>query len=239
MPLRVGNTEIEKLYVDGKECSVLYINDVAYFGKKHTLSQSSSTGVAFSVRRNSSPYQRAETGYVSTGRTIHYGDEITISVSALYNYVNPKLYVDTGGGASPRSSPYTFTVTGDVVYYGTAQSAAPWETLWTGTKTCTWDDSLTISGLSSYTDVEIVASAVFEDVYIDPDTEEEFNGHRFDGSCYRQRVPLDLRGCNAYIRISISGDKLVFKFCDGYEESKGYILYEMPTSFTITEVRGR
>ena len=239
MPLRVDNIEITQLYVDGKECKVLYVDNEPCFGKRYTLSQNSSTGVEISVRRTESPYQRASTGYISTGNTIYYGDKITISVSATSNYVSPKLYVNVGDGNGfvLRSSPYSFTVDGDVTFYGTA-NVRGWRTLWSGTKTFTSAGSFAVSDLADCSDVEITAFSVFNDYMIDSSTYERYEGNRYTDSCDRRRAPVTLGGYNASIKITKNGGSLEFQFNDGWDEYKGYGVHEIPVSLTITEVRG-
>ena len=239
MPLRVDNIEITQLYVDNKECKVLYINNEPYFGKKYALTQNSSTGVTLSVQRTESPYQRASMGYISAGQAIYYGDKLTISVAATSNYTNPKLYVNIGDGNGLvlRSSPFSFTVTDNVTFYGTA-TVRGWRTLWSGTRTFTWTDTFSIAELADCSDVEITATAVFNDYYVEPSTYERYNGNQYNDSCNRRSLTVTLRGCNSGITIAKNGGQLDITFYDNWEESKGYYLYEQPTSLTITEVRG-
>lgn len=137
MALRFNNTEITQVYFNGVEKMTLQYNGTSYFGKRFSLTKSTSTGVTLTVSRSSSPNQRATTGSVATGNTIYYGDVITITCTAISGYTNAKLYVNTGSGAILRTSSYTFTVTGNVTFYGTATVASEWQTVWSGTQTNT------------------------------------------------------------------------------------------------------
>lgn len=239
MPLRVDNIEITQLYVDNKECKVLYINNEPYFGKKFVLTQNSSTGVTFSVQRTESPYQRASTGYISAGQAIYYGDKLTIDVAATSNYTNPKLYVNIGDGNGfvLRSSPFSFTVTDNVTFYGTA-TVRGWRTIWSGSRTFTGTDTFSIAELADCSDVEITVTAVFKDYYVNYAYTQFTEGNQYNDSVNRGRLTVALRGCNAGITIAKSGGQLDITFYDNWEEAKGYYIYERPTSLIITEVRG-
>ena len=122
MSLKANNVEITKVIFNGNEVNALNFNGASYFGKRFSLTQSSSTGVSFTISRTSSPNQQAATGSISTGNTIYYGDVITISVSAAAGYADPKLFVNVGDGQGiqQRTSPFTLTVGNNVSFYGSA-----------------------------------------------------------------------------------------------------------------------
>ena len=117
MALRFNNTEITRVYFNGKEENTLEYNGKRYFGKRFELTKKESHGVTLTVKRTSSPKQQAGTGEISAGNGIYYGDVITIEIKAEAGYQEPKLYIDTGSGMEEVSEPYTFTVTGNVSYY--------------------------------------------------------------------------------------------------------------------------
>lgn len=174
MALRFNNTEITRVYFNGTEKMALQFNGTGYFGKRFTLTKNTSTGVTITVKRTSSPNQRAATGTISTGSTIYYGDVITITCTASSGYTNPKLYVNTGSGMSVRNSPYSFTVTGDVTFYGTATQADAWKTIWSGSQTIDSGGSFTVPGLDlSSEQVQITANVVFGQWLLDQDSGEE------------------------------------------------------------------
>ena len=144
MPLKINNAEISNLFVNGTEFNALRINDTSRFGKRFSLTQNSSMGVYFSVKRTSSPNQQAGTGTVTAGNTIFYGDQITISGSLQSNYVSAQYYVNIGDGQgmAQRSLPFSFTVTANVLYYGTATyvpPAAMWQEVLSNYDMINWD----------------------------------------------------------------------------------------------------
>ena len=236
MPLKINNTDITNLYINGTEQNVLRVNNTAYFGKRYWLTQNSSTGVSFSISRSDSPNQRASTGSISTGNPIYYGDVITISVSANANYTNPILYVNMGSGMTQRSSPFTFTVGDNVTYYGSATYADSWRTVWTGSQTFTSSGSFTVPGLASGGDVQVTATAQFGQILIGSDGYEEFLGN-FTGSVNRRTLPCYLNSNYTSIYLSRNGNQIVFDLDEYSEYMKGFTFIEYPISITITEVR--
>ena len=82
MALRFNNTEITRVYFNGKEEKTLEYNGKRYFGKRFELTKKESHGVTLTVKRTSSPNQQAGTGEISAGNGIYYGDVITIEIKA-------------------------------------------------------------------------------------------------------------------------------------------------------------
>lgn len=239
MALKVNGVDITEVVLNGVQQKTLRYNGTAYFGKRYALTQNSSVGVIWTLTRTSSPNQGAPTGEITAGQPIYYGDEITISVAAAVNYTDPKLYVDTGSGMSLQSSSYSFTVTDNVVFYGTATavSAAQWRTLWSGTKTFTASGVMNISALGGFSEVEVTADAEYEDFYLDSSFRNRYDGNRYTDGCYRKNLPVTLIGSASTINISRNGDELKIEFNSVFGEAKGYYICEQPISLTITEVR--
>ncbi len=237
MSLKYNNTEISSVIFNGAEQMSLRFNGTACFGKRFSLTKNTSSGVSFSISRTSSPNQHAPTGSVETGNTIYYGDQITISVSADTGYSQPILYVDTGSGMTQRSSPYSFTVTGNVTFYGTA--TGDWQTVWTGSQTFTESGSFTVPGLSSGGNAQVTASVEFGAWILDPHNGEILEETTFLGSGNRQPLPATIGGYSSYVSITKSGNTIYFTFEEATEVTKGYTLYEIPVSITFTEVRGK
>lgn len=84
------------------DLTVLKYSNTAVWGKPFTLTVSQGTGVAsVTVNRTSSPNQHANTGALSSGATIYYGDVLSVSATASTDYT-----------IDPYTSSYT--VTGNV-----------------------------------------------------------------------------------------------------------------------------
>lgn len=237
MALRFNNTEITQVYFNGVEKMTLRYNGASYFGKRFSLTKSASTGVTLTVSRTSSPNQRAATGSIATGNTIYYGDVITITVTAASGYTNAKLYVNTGSGAVLRTSPYTFTVTGNVTFYGTATAGDVWQTVWSGTQTFTEQGSFSVPGLADGGSVQVTARATFKDYYYDTINNQGYEGNSYEGSVNRSELPVSIYGSSAYIRLTRNGSSIEFTPNIAQSTAKGYVIYEIPMELTITEVR--
>ncbi len=237
MALKFNNTDITQVYFNGTEKMALKYNGVGYFGKRFSLTKNTSTGVSLTIKRTSSPNQRATTGTISTGNTIYYGDVITITCTASSGYTNPKLYVNTGSGMVLRSSPYSFTVTGNVTFYGTATQADAWQTIWSGTKTFTASGSFSVPGLSTSGKVQVTANIIFKEGYVQWDTGATMEGNTYTGALNRTTLPATVYGLRSNVEFSKSGSNINVTFNPAMEYAKGYDIYESPVSLTITEVR--
>lgn len=237
MSLKFNNTEVTQVYFNGVEQMTLKYNGTSYFGKRFRLTKNASTGVTLTVNRTSSPNQHAATGSVATGNTIYYGDVITISVAANTNYANPVLYVNTGSGLIQRTSPYTFTVNGDVTFYGSATASDSWQTVWSGSQTYSESGSFTVPGLASGGTVQITANISFGEWYIHIEDGSVVDEQFFTGGVNRAQVPCTAYGLSSSVSFSRNGDQIVFEFHESEEYNKGYVVYEAPVSLTITEIR--
>ncbi len=239
MSLKFNNVEVTGLYFNGVEQKSLKYNDSGYFGKRYSLTENTSTGVTVTVSRISSPNQRAATGSVTTGQTIYYGDEITISVSAAANYTNPILYVDMGGGFIQRTSPFSFTVTDNVRFYGTAAPLEDWKTVWSGLQIFTSGGSFTVPGLESGGEVQVTADVIFGEWYkysYDGSTAEKDS---FMRGISRGTLPTAIGGITSFAVLMRNGNQIDFTFYQGEEYAKGYSIVEYPIAIRFTEVRRR
>lgn len=240
MALKFNDIEVSSLMFNGQEQMSLNFNGEGFFGKRFSLTKNSSTGVSFSLRRNKSPNQRAVTGEITTGNTIYYGDEITITITISSGYTSPILYVNIGdgNGFKQRTSPFTFTVEEDVTFYGTATESNTWQTVWQGANTFTDSGSFTVQGLQSWKDVQISAEVDFSLFYIDED-ESCYPEEPYSVNINRNKLPLTIQGNTASIDMFVNGNQILFTFNIGREDAKGFYIFEVPTSLTITEVRGK
>lgn len=102
----------------------------AVWGKPFSLSITQGANTTVTVSRTSSPNQHASTGALSSGAVVYYGDILTISASANSGY---NLSAFTVNGTAWTSG-NTITVTSAITVVTTAQSAASWKTVWTGSQ---------------------------------------------------------------------------------------------------------
>ena len=239
MALRFNNTEITRVYFNGKEENTLEYNGKRYFGKRFELTKKESHGVTLTVNRTSSPNQQAGTGEISAGNGIYYGDVITIEIKAEAGYREPKLYIDTGNGMKEVSRPYTITVTGDVSYYGSAE-ADTWKTVWSGSNTVTSMEGFTVPGLdTSNGALQLTATVTFGRWLISQQTGGVMEEETYKRSINRAELPTTAEGLYSSITFRRQGNQIVFTVQEGWENIKGYYVYESPISTEFTEVRNK
>lgn len=102
----------------------------AVWGKPFSLSITQGANTTVTVSRTSSPNQHANTGALSSGAVVYYGDILTISASANSGY---NLSTFTVNGTAWTSG-NTITVSSAITVVTTAQSAVSWKTVWTGSQ---------------------------------------------------------------------------------------------------------
>lgn len=239
MALRFNNTEITRVYFNGKEENTLEYNGKRYFGKRFELTKKESHGVTLTVNRTSSPNQQAGTGEISAGNGIYYGDVITIEIKAEAGYREPKLYIDTGNGMKEVSGSYTITVMGDVSYYGSAE-ADTWETVWSGSNTVTSMEGFTVPGLdTSNGALQLTATVTFGRWLISQQTGGVMEETTYKRSINRAELPTTAEGLYSSITFRRQGNQIVFTVQEGWENIKGYYVYESPISTEFTEVRSK
>lgn len=107
------------------------IATIPVWGKPFSLTIQAGANSTVTVNRTSSPNQHANTGALSSGAVVYYGDILTISASANSGY---NLSTFTVNGTAWTSG-NTITVTSAITVVTTAQSAASWKTVWTGSNT--------------------------------------------------------------------------------------------------------
>ena len=120
MPLKINDTEIHSLYIDGQPFDALKIDGVGYYGKKfNVINESGENDIGASVKiyREYSPYQNALLGY--SEQNIYYGDVIRIEVTADSGYAFPDFYLDINDGNGLVYQDYlspTISVNNDIKY---------------------------------------------------------------------------------------------------------------------------
>lgn len=234
MPLRVDNTEITQLFVDGRECKVLVVNGMPCFGKKYTLSSGGTVNSTVTINRTSSPNQHAPTGNIASGAAIYEGDVLQMSVTANTDCVYAELYVNIGdgGGERKRESAFTFTVCGDVSFRSTARSAILFE----GQKIFGYmsPTSPQIPGMTADMKIAVSARVMFnESVNSQGTTSTRTEEVRVTDA----ELPTLISDNGAYVEIRHDGDKLSFNNMSWRGAVKGIVTTIMPSIWIITQVR--
>lgn len=131
MAFTFNGTTPTAINYNGTNLTVLKYGTTAVWGKPFSLSITQGANTTVTVSRTSSPNQHANTGALSSGAVVYYGDILTISASANSGY---NLSTFTVNGTAWTSG-NTITVTSAITVVTTAQSAASWKTVWTGSNT--------------------------------------------------------------------------------------------------------
>ena len=234
MPLRVDNTEITQLFVDGRECKVLVVNGVPCFGKKYTLSSGGTANSTVTINRTSSPNQHAPTGNIASGAAIYEGDVLQMSVTANTDCVYAELYanIGDGGGERKRASDFTFTVCGDVSFRSTARSAILFE----GEKVFGYiaPSPVSIPGMTADMKIAITGKGLFNEMI---NTEGNVSYRQVTIDAVKAELPTDIWDNGASVEITRNGDKLQVKYNIWQGPVKGKSMLIMPCGLIITQVR--
>lgn len=166
MPLKINNTDIHSLYIDGQPINALSMYNIAYYGRKFSLTKDAnynSTGTDVSIYRESSPFQNAPNGPVD--QDVYYGDVIRMTVSPINGtYHFPELYLnkqDGNGMVYQDSNTATFTVESDITYRSNAYySATNYVTVFYGIKETT-EDFIEVRHVDSSKNVLITGKGYF------------------------------------------------------------------------------
>ena len=112
------------------------------WGKPFSLTIQAGSNSTVSVNRTSSPNQHANTGAITSGGIVYYGDTLTITATPASGYKLTKFTINGTEYASGQTSEVwqTITVTSAVSVI-TSSSAGGWHTVWTGTKTVSFSAS--------------------------------------------------------------------------------------------------
>lgn len=131
----VSPTEI-KVVQNGTttDLTALKYGTTAVWGKPFSLTIQAGANSTVSVNRTSSPNQHANTGAVTSGGIVYYGDTLTITATPASGYKLTKFTINGTEYASSQTSAVsqTITVTSAVSVVINTESAASWKTVWTG-----------------------------------------------------------------------------------------------------------
>ena len=133
MAFKYGTTSPTEIIYNGTSLTVLKYGDQAVWGKPYSLSISQGANTNVVVTRKSSPNQNADTGTLSSGSVIYYGDVLTVTYTVDSNY---KINQHTINGEQFNSG-VSVTVTEGLEIVTTAIESYSWHIEWTGSKTLT------------------------------------------------------------------------------------------------------
>lgn len=110
------------------------IATIPVWGKPFSLTIQAGANSTVTVNRTSSPNQHANTGTVTSGGIVYYGDTLTITATPASGYKLTKFTINGTEHASGQTSAVsqTITVTSAVSVVISTESAASWKTVWTG-----------------------------------------------------------------------------------------------------------
>lgn len=145
------------------DLTVLKYGTTAVWGKPFSLTVQAGANSTVTVNRTSSPNQHANTGAVTSGGIVYYGDTLTITATPASGYKLTKFTINGTEYASSQTSAVsqTITVTSAVSIISATESAASWKTLWTGSLTLGFD---TIH-LEEYTTTNYINGITFYQQY--------------------------------------------------------------------------
>lgn len=151
------------IFDSATDLTVLKYGTTAVWGKPFSLTIQAGANSTVTVNRTSSPNQHANTGAVTSGGIVYYGDTLTITATPASGYKLVSFTINGTEYASGQTSAVsqTITVTSAVSIISATESAASWKTLWTGSLTLGFD---TIH-LEEYTTTNYVNGITFYKQY--------------------------------------------------------------------------
>lgn len=155
------------------------IATIPVWGKPFSLTIQAGANSTIAVNRTSSPNQHANTGTVTSGGIVYYGDTLTITATPTSGYKLTKFTINGTEYASGQTSAVsqTITVTSAVSIVSTTESAASWKTFWTGSLTAGFDTIHT----EAYTTTNYVNGVTFGKQYPIRITGSFYVGHNAYG----------------------------------------------------------
>lgn len=137
MALKFNGVEPTAIKYNGTDLTVLKYGTTAVWGKPFSLTIQAGANSTVTANRTSSPNQHANTGAVTSGGIVYYGDTLTITATPVSGYKLTKFTINgteyASGGTSAVSQPITITGAVSVVTT-TTPAAKEWHTVWTGSE---------------------------------------------------------------------------------------------------------
>lgn len=113
------------------------IATIPVWGKPFPLTIQAGANSTVTVNRTSSPNQHANTGAVTSGGIVYYGDVLTITATPASGYKLVSFTINGTEYANGETSAVsqTITVTSAVSIVINTEAAIAWKTVWTGSET--------------------------------------------------------------------------------------------------------
>lgn len=123
-------------FYNATDLTVLKYGTTAVWGKPFSLTIQAGANSTVTVNRTSSPNQRANTGAVTSGGIVYYGDTLTITAMPASGYKLVSFTINGTEYASGQTSAVsqTITVTSAVSIIINTEAAVSWKTAWTGSQ---------------------------------------------------------------------------------------------------------
>lgn len=136
MALYFNNVMPTAIKYNGTDLTVLKYGTTAVWGKPFSLTIQAGANSTVAANRTSSPNQHANTGAVTSGGIVYYGDVITITATPASGYKLSSFTINGTEYANGQTSAVsqTITVTSAVSIVINTESAASWKTVWTGSE---------------------------------------------------------------------------------------------------------
>lgn len=145
MAFKYNGVEPTAIKYNGTDLTVLKygIGLTAVWGKPFSLTIQAGANTTVTVRRTSSPNQHANTGAVTSGGIVYYGDTLTITATPASGYKLTKFTINGTEYASGQTSAVsqTITVTGAVSIVINTGSAGSWHIIWSGSASSNIQDN--------------------------------------------------------------------------------------------------
>lgn len=124
------------IFDSATDLTVLKYNTTAVWGKPFSLTIQAGANSTVTVNRTSSPNQHANTGAVTSGGIVYYGDTLTITATPASGYKLVSFTINGTEYANGETSAVsqTITVTGAVFITINTEAAISWKTVWTGSR---------------------------------------------------------------------------------------------------------
>lgn len=128
--------DYSETFYSATDLTVLKYGTTTVWGKPFSLTIQAGANSTVAANRTSSPNQHANTGAVTSGGIVYYGDTLTITATPASGYKLVSFTINGTEYANGETSAVsqTITVTSAVSVVINTESAISWKTVWTGSR---------------------------------------------------------------------------------------------------------
>ena len=221
MSIKFNGSTLTNITYNGTNLTVVKHNNSPVWGKPYTLSISAGSNSSVIVTRTSSPNEHAQTGTLTNGSTIYYGDVISVTYTVSDGY---KISTSTINGTTFTSGS-TFTVSSNISVVTTAVVSKSWHTVWEGTKVITTTNgATTINGILANAEKTRITGTAVIDSYIE-------NQDTWDISSSTINVAITEKEINCCIVANYDGQYTILE-----NQSNNYIPANYPIYFSFKSI---